>query len=151
MATATHNRHKGTTEPIIGTPDQWLPVGHYDPYFVESTEHELDRLSKLPPNWDQYGAPQIDRSIIAAAVHFIRALPANIVFRPRVVPMSPGNLQFEWHQGKKILEIEFETPEKIRFLQWDPEAGLEEEDTFLTKDIDRAVDLIHWFISGACI
>jgi hypothetical protein len=62
--------------------------------------------------------------------------------------MSTGNLQFEWHQGKKVLELEFESADTIRFLQWHPEQNVEEEDTFPASDTDRAVDLIQWFMSG---
>jgi hypothetical protein len=112
---------------------------------------DLDDLARLNPNWDGYGAPAIDPSIIAAARKFIQALPETLVLRPRVVPMSTGNLQFEWHHGSKILELEFETPEMIHFLQWHPEAGVEEEATFRASDIDRAVDLIQWFMSGTCV
>jgi hypothetical protein len=120
----------------------------YDPAFKEFIGSELDRLAALAPNWDRYGAPAIDPQIIAAAKVFLRALPENIAYRPRVVPMSPGNLQFEWHHGPKVLELEFESPATIRFLQYDPEAKVEEEDTFRTSEIDRAVDLIQWFMNG---
>ena len=44
------------------------------------------RLAALPPNWDRYAAPRIDPAIIAAATKFVRALPENIAYRPRVVP-----------------------------------------------------------------
>jgi hypothetical protein len=108
---------------------------------------ELQRLASLPNDWDRYGAPPIDPAIIVAAVKVVRSLPDHIAYRPRVVPMSPGNLQFEWHHGTKVLELEFETPETIRFLQWDPDAAVEEEDTFRTNEVDRAVDLIQWFMS----
>ena len=101
-----------------------------------------------PQNWDRYGAPCINPRIIDAARKFIRALPENIVYRPRVVPMSTGNLQFEWHHGHKVLELEFETQDTIHFLQYHPEENVEEEDTFRASEIDRAVDLIQWFMSG---
>lgn len=81
----------------------------------------------------------------------MRALPENIGFQPRVVPMSTGNLQFEWHHGKKTLELEFESPQTIHFLQWNSDEGIEEEDTFRASDIDRAVDLIQWFMTGICL
>jgi hypothetical protein len=152
MATATQNRCKGLTEPMKKNPsERWLVAGHYDPDFVSALENELTRLSLLPRNWDGYGAPSIDPRIIAAAREFIKALPENLVPRPRVVPMSTGNLQFEWHQGSKILELELQTPQTIHFLQWHPEAGVEEEATFRATDIERAVDLIQWFMSGTCV
>ncbi len=152
MATATQNQREGLTEPRKkGSSEHWLLAGHYDPEFVSALEKELTRLSLLPRNWDSYGAPPIDPDIIGAALNFIKALPENLVYRPRVVPMSTGNLQFEWHHGSKILELEFETPQTIRFLQWHPQVGVEEEETFRANDIDRAVDLIQWFMSGTCV
>jgi hypothetical protein len=152
MATGSQNRHKGLTEPTKkAASEHWLRAGHYDPDFVSAVEDELTRLSLLPRNWDGYGATPIDPGIIAAALRFIKALPEGLVHRPRAVPMSTGNLQFEWHDGPKILELEYETPETIRFLQWHPEAGVEEEETFRADDIERAVDLIQWFMSGTCV
>lgn len=111
----------------------------------------LDRLSALNNNWDGYGAPPIDPDIIAAARTFLKSLPENLAYRPRVVPMSTGNLQFEWHHQGKILELEFETAKTIHFLQWHPQAGIEEEATFSVSDRDKAIDLIQWFMSGTCV
>jgi hypothetical protein len=131
--------------------EHWLRAGHYDPDFVSAVAAELDRLSQLPQNWDGYGAPAINPAILTAARWFIQALPENLVYRPRVVPMSTGNLQFEWHDGSKVLELEFETPGAIHFLQWHPEAGVAEEESFSATDVGRAVDLIQWFLSGTCV
>lgn len=152
MQTVTQSRRDRDTQPTRGrTLECWLPVGHYDPDFTKAVLDELDRLSQLPENWDSYGAPPIDQQIITAAKKFIVSLPENLASRPRVVPMSPGNLQFEWHHQGKILELEFETPTTIHFLQWQPEAEVEEEDTFSASDVDRAVDLIQWFMSGTTV
>jgi hypothetical protein len=151
MATPTRSRRRDLTEPTKNRSSDWLPAGHYDPEFIKAVEAELDRLSKLPTNWDRYGAPRIDCQIISAVKTFIRALPENLAYRPRVVPMSSGNLQLEWHHGKKVLELEFENPLTIRFLQFDPDADTEEEDSFSVRDVDKAVDLIQWFMSGTCV
>lgn len=152
MATVTQSRRRSLTESTRkDATEHWLLAGHYDPDFVNAVEGELDRLSRLPQNWDGYGAPVIDPSIIAAARTFIKALPENLAYRPQVVPMSTGNLQFEWHHGAKILEIEFEKPQTIHFLQWHPKAGIEEEGVLPSTDIERAVDLIQWFMSGTCV
>jgi hypothetical protein len=152
MPLLTQSRKRGTTEPLRkDQPDQWTRAGYYDPEFKDAICAELQRLAGLPKNWDCYGAPPISKAIIAAASKFVRALPENIAIRPRVVPMSTGNLQFEWNHGKKSLELEFESPHTIHFLQWDSQQGIEEEDTFRTTDIDRAVDLIQWFMIGICL
>jgi hypothetical protein len=111
-------------------------------------EKALDKLAAYEPNWDGYGAPAIRRDVIAAARTFVRALPADLPRPPHVVPMSPGNLQFEWHDGPKVLELEFEDANTIHYLQWDPANGLEEEGTFPVTDVETAVGLIRWFTSG---
>jgi hypothetical protein len=121
---------------------------HYDPGIVSAIESELERLSKLQTNWDHEGASSIDPAIVESARRFVKKLPDSLAYRPRVVPMSPGNLQFEWHHGSKILELEFENPQTIHFLQWWPEQNIEEEDTFPASNIDKAIDLIRWFMSG---
>jgi hypothetical protein len=132
----------------VDEPNGWLHAGYSNPDFITATSSSLDQLGELKPNWDGYGAPAIRSDIIAAAKRFIAALPANLIDRPRVVPMSTGNLQFEWHDRSKILELEFETPESIHYLRWHPESGVEEENVIATLNIDAAVELIHWFTSG---
>jgi hypothetical protein len=152
MATVTLSRPDRLTQPTRGrSSESWLPAGHYDPDFTAAVLAELDRLSRLPKNWDSYGAPPIDPRIIAEAKKFVEALPENLAYRPHVVPMSTGGLQFEWHHQGKILELEFESLKTMHFLQWHPQARVEEEDTFPASDVDRAVDLIQWFMSGTTV
>jgi hypothetical protein len=123
-------------------------LGVTAPVWAAQVENALDRLAAYKPNWDGYGAPAIRQEVIEAARTFARALPADLPRPPRVVPMSPGNLQFEWHDGPKVLELEFEDPNTVRFLQWDPAVGLEEEGTFPATDTESAVGLIRWFTNG---
>jgi hypothetical protein len=114
----------------------------------EAIAQEIQSLRLLKTNWDGYGAPTIDAAIIHAAARFVRSLPDLRVPRPRVTPMSPGNLQLEWHRGRKILELEFESAETIRFLQWNADENFSAEDAFRVSDIERAAELIRWFTAG---
>lgn len=107
----------------------------------------LEELRRLPANWDGYGARPIDGAIIDAAQSFIERLPNDLPVPPRVVPMSPGNLQLEWHAGSRTLELAFETPQVIHFLKWHPQEQIEEEDVFPVTDTNRALGLIQWFSS----
>jgi len=50
-----------------------------------------------------------------------------------------------------VLELEFESISTIHFLRWDPENGVEDEDTFPVLDIERAVELNEWFMSGTTV
>ena len=105
----------------------------------------IDRLAALEPNWDSYGAPALDRDIVDTAREFIGRLASYITAQPLVVPMSSGALQFEWHQGQKILELEFEDRATVHYLKWDPAAGIQEEDVFPVGDTAKAISLINWF------
>jgi hypothetical protein len=126
-----------------------LTVGNLEPGFVADVQAAIESLRALAPNWDGYGAPVIDVDVIEAAKAFIAKLAENVAFRPLVVPMSNGTLQLEWHDGSKSLELEFESPYSIRYLQWHPDRGVEKEDSFSTADVDIAVGLIRWMV-GAC-
>jgi hypothetical protein len=77
------------------------------------THREIDRLATLEPNWDSYGAPPVDRKILQAARQFISRLESHTVVEPRVVPLSSGAIQFEWHKGQRILELEVVDPTTI--------------------------------------
>jgi len=121
--------------------------GALDPVAVQT---DIDSLRELAPNWDGYGAPAIDPAVIEAAKRFIDRLPEAIAPRPRVVPMSNGTLQLEWHAGSKSLELEFESPHSIRYLQWLPDEGIESEDSFSVDDLETAIELIRWFTTGVC-
>lgn len=120
-------------EPIHGTgAGKWLLA-------------EIDRLAALGPNWDGYGGPALDRTILEAARRFVTRLAPHVTQLPLVVPMSSGAVQFEWHQGQKILEMEVENPATIHYLKWDPAQGTQEEDVFGIDDVETAVALLRWF------
>jgi predicted DNA-binding antitoxin AbrB/MazE fold protein len=106
---------------------------------------EIDRLAALEPNWDGYGGPALDRDILDAARRFVVTIAANTTTPPRVVPMSSGALQFEWHRGPKLLELEVEDPGSIHYLKWDASEDVQEEDIFPIGDTAKAAALIGWF------
>jgi predicted DNA-binding antitoxin AbrB/MazE fold protein len=121
-------------------------VGERQPVELQSPLcSEIDRLAALGPNWDGYGAGALDRAILDAARRFVAGLATDLAAQPLVVPMSNGALQFEWHKGQRILELEIEDPETIHYLKWDPAEGIQEEDVFALKDVEKANRLIHWF------
>jgi hypothetical protein len=117
------------------------------PYRV-FVERKLDRMARLPANWDAEGAVPIDPAIIQAARDFIARLPDNLAIVPAVVPRSGGNLQFEWTDGPRSLELEIETPQTIHYLKWSPGEAIEEEGVFPIDGIGRAVLLSDWIAKG---
>jgi hypothetical protein len=110
-----------------------------------ATLSALEELKTLPPNWSGYTAIPIDRSLIQVAKDWIQALPSNIIGTPKVVPMTRGRLQFEWHEGNRSLELEFESRDRIHYLKWDPDAGIEEEDVIPMDDVAGIHALLRWF------
>ncbi len=119
--------------------------------FDVAVKNELHRLASLQENWDSQGARSIDPQIIAAAAEFVSTLPSRLKSRisaPAVVPMRKGNLQFEWHDGPRTLELEVEDPLTIHYLKWHSEAGIEEEEVCSMTDTDTVIGLIEWFARG---
>lgn len=109
---------------------------------------ELDRLAALPPNWDAEGARPISRPVIAAARQFAASFADQVAAVPAVVPMAKGNLQFEWNDGPRSLELEIETPSTIHYLKWHSEEGIEEEGVYDITDVGRSIALVRWFQRG---
>ena len=107
----------------------------------------LQELRQLKQNWDGYSAVPIDPSIIANATSFVDKYANYFCGAPRVVPMTMGRLQFEWHRGNRSLEIEFEKPESIHYLKWDSDEGIEEEDILSTSSEAAVKNVLAWFSS----
>ncbi|MBX9656383.1 hypothetical protein K2Y11_22435 [bacterium] len=128
--------------------DTWLRVGHYDPEFKQYILEELEDLKDLRFNWDQQGGKAIDLATIEAAKRWVASIPEGMIYRPHVVPMSTGAFQFEWQDNGKALELEFESPDSIRYLMWHPAKEIELEDSIPLTDVSEATSLIQWFLQG---
>ncbi len=105
----------------------------------------LEGLAALPPNWSGYGASPIDRGVIETAKAFITVSPSGQIGSPKVVPMTRGRLQLEWHRGNRSLELEFESTDRVHYLKWDSDTGIEEEDVIPVIDVGRIHALLRWF------
>jgi hypothetical protein len=115
--------------------------------FQVQTCHALDELRGLRAGWNGYGAEPIDPAIIDAARRLTEQLPAGVIDAPRVVPMTRGRLQLEWHHGNRSLELEFEDPARIHYLKWDSDLGIEDEEVIPASQIQTVVELVRWFVS----
>ncbi len=130
------------------SPSRYMPLCKFD----LRLHGELDRVERLERNWDAQGACPINSAIIDAARNLISSLPPTVKHQrapvPAVVPMRKGNLQFEWHDGPRTLELEIETRSTVHYLKWHPEAGIEEEDVCPVDDTETLTALIQWFVEG---
>lgn len=107
----------------------------------------LGELRRFEANWDGYGAEPLDDRILDAAARLIESLAPDAIPTPQVVPMTRGRVQLEWHRGSRSLELEFESPQKVHFLKWDSESGVEEEDVIPIHDTVAIRDLLSWYVS----
>jgi hypothetical protein len=120
----------------------------------------LDELAAFPDNWDGYGAARPAPAMVAAVRRFLTRLgdeQGDLLLKPgteadcllpRVVPLSSGAIQLEWDIADRGLELEFETPETVHYLKWQPAAGVEDEGVYLAADLGRSADLIRWVLYG---
>ena len=108
----------------------------------------LDDLSRLRKNWDSYGAPRLNRRIIAAARRMVKQFPSDLHRTPAVVPMSTGTIPLEWDVDSRSLEIELESSGRLHYLKWDPLHDVEEEGIYAIDDMGRTRGLIDWVCGG---
>ena len=163
MTTITLEPQETKTDATENEFDQWVSttakLGITRSRFVALSQfdlavaRQLNRLAALRAGWDAEAAPPICRRILLAAREFVSRLPGRIknsIPAPAVVPMArgadrPSNLQFEWDDGRRSLELEIETPSSMHYLKWAPDEGVEEEDSFDIHDTERALGLVRWF------
>lgn len=109
---------------------------------------EIQSLHDVKDDWKKFGIDPINEHSIAVAIDFVRSIDTPLLVRPKVVPMTKGRFQLEWHRGPRSLEIEFETPSLAHYLKWDSSSKIQEEDVILTSKRECLLDLIAWFDSG---
>ena len=89
--------------------------------------HGSEHLLTLPPNWDSYGAGAIDPNVVHDAMNYINGLLGPTSPAPRVIPLSSGGLQVEWHRNGVDLEVVFDRGEApffyFRALRENPTGG----------------------------
>jgi hypothetical protein len=110
-----------------------------------ATMDRIERFAALPHDWNGYGADPIDPGVIETALKFIDRLPTEAISTPQMVPMTRGRLQFEWHRGRRSLELELETPTLVHYLKYDPDRGIEEEATLTVDKSSHLRELLDWF------
>ena len=117
----------------------------YDPeFYVNWVKGDIELLRRLPPNWNGYGAERVNPRIIESAIDLTDKLGIWATIRPSVVPMTRGRLQFEFINGTRLLELEFESPQSIRYLKWDPPSNTEEEDSISVSQEKDVMNLLKW-------
>lgn len=76
------------------------------PLWLESTVERLNRLLRLPANWDREGAPPVNPAAALAALQLLGATGRPDTPPSSVVPTQEGGVQLEWHLREIDLEVE---------------------------------------------
>ena len=111
----------------------WQDYGQPLPARFDPLMQGFVDLLTLPLNWDSYGAGTIDPSVVQAAMDCMNAVLGPNSPAPRVVPLSSGGLQLEWHRKGIDLEIVFD-PGESPSLYYRNRASGEEGDHELPKE-----------------
>jgi hypothetical protein len=111
----------------------WQDYGQPLPTWFDPLMQGFVDLLTLPLNWDSYGAGTIDPSVVQAAMDCMNAVLGPNSPAPRVVPLSSGGLQLEWHRKGIDLEIVFD-PGESPSLYYRNRASGEEGDHELPKE-----------------
>jgi hypothetical protein len=77
---------------------EWQEFGQPLPAWFDPLMQGFVDLLTLPPNWNSCGAGAIEQKIVLHAMNFINGLLRPTSPAPRVVPLSSGGLQLEWHR-----------------------------------------------------
>lgn len=103
---------------------------------------QIVSFARLPPNWDSYGAKEIDPQFIESALQFlIQEIPRSLPL-PSAVPTTTGGVQLEWHCNGVDLEIAFCSPRLLHVWFEDLDAGCESEFS-ITDDFRRLAPLLN--------
>src|SRR5712692_1526644 len=94
---------------------EWQDYGQPLPAWFDPLMQGFVDLLTLSPNWDSYGAGAIDPKVVLYAMTFMNSLLGPTTPAPRVVPLSSGGLQVEWHRQGIDLEVVFERDEQPFF------------------------------------
>lgn len=122
---------------------EWRDYGQALPGWFDPLLQGFIDLLTLPPNWDSYGAGPIDPDLVREALNFMNHLLGPSSLAPRVVPLSSGGLQLEWHRKAIDLEVVFDRGEEPFFYFRDranpeeSEQTLPENSRLLRTIIDR--------------
>jgi hypothetical protein len=122
---------------------EWQDYGQPLPAWFDPLMQGFADLLTLPLNWDSYGAGPIDPRLVQEAMDFMNKLLGPSSPAPRVVPLSSGGLQLEWHRNGVDLEVLFDQGEEPFFYSRNRATGEETEQTlsensrFFRTIIDR--------------
>ena len=122
---------------------EWQDFGQPLPNWFDPLVQGFVDALVLPPNWDSYHAVAIDPKIVHYAMNFIETVLGPSTPAPRVVPLTSGGLQLEWHRNGIDLEVVFDQGEEPFFYCKNRVTGEESE-----HDLPQDSSLLSSIIAG---
>jgi hypothetical protein len=80
--------------------------------------NRLSELTKLPKNWDGYGAGPVSFHVANFAASMVSSACPHHVQEPQVVPGSNGDLQVEWHSLEYDVELQVLAPYQVHATRY---------------------------------
>lgn len=117
------------------------------PPWMHGLLRRVSQLGDLEEGWDSYGARPVDPEAAAATVEFFFNFFGQATPQPAIVPTSRGGIQLEWHRAGADLEVEIESPARLRVFFEEEGAG-EETETTLTGNFQPLVPLLDRIFSS---
>ncbi|HEY0984829.1 hypothetical protein [Schlesneria sp.] len=124
--------------------DQKLIVTYPSPLpaWLPAVVAKLDELGNLPSNWNSYGADQIKRHCLFAAVQLMSAVMNDDTPVPFIVPTNRGTVLLEWHKRGVDLEIDVLGQDRYYVTAEDESNGL-----FWERDVSADLSAIVGMIN----
>lgn len=104
-----------------------------EPDWLPPTRRAIERLTRLPADWDSYGARCTQANAVKAALDVLGRTMQRHSPVPAVVPTVTGGLQLEWHTGGIDLEVEA-TPDGSILMFCDGTSCPTPQDCEITQD-----------------
>jgi len=113
----------------------WQDYGQPLPSWFDPLMQGFVDLLTLAPNWNSYGAGKIVQKVVQEAMNFVAGLLGTSSPAPRIVPLSSGGLQIEWHRQGIDLEIVFDRDGQPFFYYRNRVSGEESEHTLPQESV----------------
>jgi len=93
--------------------------------WFQDTLRKFVQLLDLPPNWDGYGAREVDPTVVEQALRMLLEVVPSTAPVLYVVPSPTGGVQIEWHESIGDIEIEFKIDGTASFFMETDRGALE--------------------------
>lgn len=104
----------------------------------------LFRAAALPPNWDGYGSPRLDKKAVNRAAETVRAIDLESMESPAVMPLAGGGVQLEFVENDRELHLCFFPEGTTEYLKIQNRQALDEGPITSIRDVQT---LVTWLVA----